>query len=103
MRLLLLIGLCIVGYYMLRRIISDQFSNKTPYGDRTASDPRHNRYGTHLPPPSDELVKDPICGIYFPKKEAYAVKMDGKMYYFCSNECRDRFIEQINQQEGTKK
>ncbi len=45
-------------------------------------------------PLADELVKDPVCGVYCPKKTAYKLKHQGHIYYFCSPQCREKFIEQ---------
>lgn len=41
----------------------------------------------------DEMVKDPVCGIYLPKKDALPVSSGGKTIYFCSPQCRQRFLE----------
>lgn len=40
------------------------------------------------------MVKDEICNTYLPKEEAIKEVFDGKEYYFCSNECRQKFLEQ---------
>ncbi len=46
----------------------------------------------------DVMVKDPECGIYFPRREGVVVKHGGNTLVFCSTACRDRFMEQ---QEGS--
>ncbi len=46
------------------------------------------------PPIDDVMVKDPVCGIYFPRREAVALKHNGQVYLFCSTDCRDRFLEE---------
>jgi YHS domain-containing protein len=43
-----------------------------------------------------ELVEDPVCHTYCPKNEALTAGMDGKSYYFCSEECKRKFIEKNN-------
>lgn len=43
-----------------------------------------------------ELVEDPVCHTYCPKNEALMAGMDGKSYYFCSEECKKKFIEENN-------
>jgi uncharacterized protein len=40
------------------------------------------------------MVKDPICGIYFPRREGVELRHGGQIYIFCSAVCRDRFLEQ---------
>ena len=48
------------------------------------------------PPITDELVQDPVCGIYCPKRDALSLNRQGKTYYFCSDKCRQEFKEKIN-------
>ena len=50
--------------------------------------------GTRDPRIDDVMVKDPVCGIYFPQREGVELKHDGQMYVFCSGTCRDRFVEE---------
>ena len=40
-----------------------------------------------------EMVKDEFCGVYLPKEEALKVEIEGKAYYFCSQECKDAFLK----------
>ena len=42
----------------------------------------------------DEMIKDPICGSYFPKRDAVTIENDGRRLRFCSQKCRDRYIDQ---------
>jgi uncharacterized protein len=43
--------------------------------------------------PSGLMVKDETCDTYLPKEEAIVEKADGREYYFCSQECRQKFLE----------
>ena len=39
------------------------------------------------------MVNDPICGVSFSEEKAGAIyDSQGESYYFCSPECRDRFL-----------
>ena len=40
----------------------------------------------------DVMVKDPVCEVYFPKRNGFRFKLGGKELYFCSKECRDKFV-----------
>jgi len=40
----------------------------------------------------DVMVKDPYCEVYFPKRNGVHLNINGKDLYFCSTECRDKFI-----------
>ncbi|MEG0012977.1 MAG: YHS domain-containing protein [Cellulosilyticaceae bacterium] len=49
-----------------------------------------------FPPVQDiekDLVTDPECGIELEKKDAYRIFKNGKEYFFCSWECREKFLE----------
>lgn len=39
----------------------------------------------------DEMIQDPFCGKYFPKRESIRRTIKGKDYFFCSNSCADQF------------
>ena len=42
----------------------------------------------------DEMIKDPVCGSYFPRRDAVTMEIRGRTLLFCSTECRDRYIEE---------
>jgi len=50
--------------------------------------------------PIKELVNDTICGKELEKKDTYRVFKDEKEYFFCSWECREKFLEQYTKEEG---
>ena len=39
------------------------------------------------------MVKDESCSMYLPRAEAVRVVRNGREYFFCSDECRDKFFE----------
>lgn len=44
-------------------------------------------------PQPKELVEDEICHQSIEKEKAYRVLKDGKEHFFCSWECRQKFLE----------
>ena len=40
----------------------------------------------------DEMVQDPQCKTYVPKRDARRKVIDGVEHYFCSRECEEKFI-----------
>jgi uncharacterized protein len=40
----------------------------------------------------DVMIKDPICGAYFPQRTAVVWNGPGEPLLFCSAECRDRYL-----------
>lgn len=47
----------------------------------------------------DVLVQDPWCKTYVPRRQALSLEHDGEVSYFCSKECRDRFLAEKGQAE----
>ena len=46
------------------------------------------------PPPGgviDEMVQDPFCKTYIPRREAIHKVVRGQDFFFCSQECAERF------------
>ncbi len=39
----------------------------------------------------DEMVQDPVCKTYIPRREAVKRAIHGKVYYFCSDQCAAKF------------
>lgn len=40
----------------------------------------------------DVMVKDPVCEVYFSKRNGVRFKLGGEELYFCSKNCRDKYI-----------
>lgn len=38
-----------------------------------------------------EMVQDPFCKTYIPRNEACRIVLNGKEYFFCSQECAEKF------------
>ncbi|WP_462324996.1 transcriptional regulator [Desulfoplanes sp.] len=41
------------------------------------------------------MVKDPICGTYVPKDTDIRVKNGNEVHCFCSYECRDKYVDEL--------
>jgi hypothetical protein len=39
-----------------------------------------------------ELIRDPQCGTYFLTQRGVETKIGGRSVYFCSTECRDKYL-----------
>ena len=81
MRLLIIIGVAYLAYRALKSwMLQNVSTEKTVNGETTGEI-------------DDVMIKDPFCQVYFPKRNGVHLKADDKDLYFCSKECRDRFIE----------
>jgi uncharacterized protein len=65
---------------------------KTWLGGSASS--RQDHVDSHNPNQVDDvMIKDPVCGAYFPKRNAVTLNKGGRTIHFCSTECRDRYID----------
>jgi YHS domain-containing protein len=55
--------------------------------------PKKTVYNTTAAQMDDVMIQDPFCEIYFPKKDGVHLRINGKDLYFCSEDCRDKFLE----------
>ncbi len=86
LRILLILFLLLVIYWAGRSLWRDL---KEGLRSQRAS----SKASSSSPPAvTDKLVKDPICGVYCARKEAYTAIWKGRVYYFCSEECRQKFL-----------
>ena len=53
-------------------------------------------------PASRTLVQDPVCGGYVAPDAGVALRLEGRAHRFCSTECRDRYVAEL-QSTGEKK
>lgn len=76
-RLLLIIALLTVLYFLLRQVIRG-FRNKD-VGDR----------GTYVD--QDQMVEDPVCHTFVPRRNAVIETVSGQTHCFCSKQCAAAF------------
>ncbi len=43
----------------------------------------------------EEMVEDPNCKVFVQKGRAIKARIGSQTYYFCSKECRDKYIEKL--------
>ena len=77
-RLILLIFFLLILYYVLHFLIKDIPSLRKTR-DRK-SEP-------------EELVQDPYCQTYIPKRSALKKRIAGRDYYFCNRDCLKRYLK----------
>lgn len=40
------------------------------------------------------MVHDPVCGMEIDISKAEKTEYEGKIYYFCSTSCKDKFLQE---------
>jgi uncharacterized protein len=48
--------------------------------------------GSRGPTYAVKLVRDPVCGTFVPPTTALSVSAGGNTHYFCSEECRRKYV-----------
>ena len=81
MRLLIIIGLIYVAYRVLKSKFA-QMGPEKPLGRDVSG------------AIDDVMVKDPQCGVYFPRRTGVHLSWKGQDLYFCSEACRDRYRQE---------
>lgn len=71
--------------YILYRLIKGLTQASPP--QRGGPDP------SSRPTITDEMVIDPACRVYIPKREALTAQVGGETLYFCSRECMDAYCK----------
>ncbi len=46
------------------------------------------------------MIKDPVCGTFVPKDTDIRVKQGSDVHCFCSYECRDTYVKQLEEKQG---
>ncbi len=77
------IFIAVAGYILYRLFMNDQ---------KKKSEETKKEKDTLIA--NGELVQDPVCQTYIEPDSAVTVKSGDDRYYFCSYECRDKFIQQ---------
>ena len=67
--------------YLLYRICRSFFGPKSP-----PSVPVRKEGG------GEDLVQDPVCGVYIPESSAYKATLDGRTAFFCSRRCYEKLL-----------
>lgn len=82
-RLILVVLLLTVLYFLLRQMFR---GFKTPIRDS-----RKNSSTQAQNEEQDQMLEDPVCHIFVPKRIAVIEMIGGREYCFCSQECAVRF------------
>ncbi len=80
-RFLLILALFVILYFLVRRAIRE-FKH------------RHFPDAGQLGDP-DQMVQDPVCHTFVPRKIAFVETIGGQTYCFCSRDCAAAFQERL--------
>ena len=80
LRLLILIFFAYIAYRLVRKYIAAPTQNRESSAEGGAI---------------DEMVQDPACKTYIPKRTALKRVVAGREYFFCSRECAEKFEREM--------
>lgn len=78
-----------LALYCLYKLISSDFLKKQKKSEAEDKEEMERKIKC------GELVKDPECGAYVDVENSISVKDGDKINYFCSYECRDKFLKKL--------
>ncbi len=78
--------IAILIYILYRLIVGPR---KQPKGSSTIKDGHDQGEKRQV---EDVLVEDPVCHTYIPQKQSLVLQHKGKAVHFCSEKCRESFL-----------
>lgn len=84
-----------VFLYVLYRLLTGGWKKKF-------ARPKRPRQQTDELVADDQLVEDPVCHIYIPKRQAIVLQEKNTSVFFCSEQCRKMYCDahKTNRQEN---
>jgi YHS domain-containing protein len=82
-RLLLIAGLLILLYFLIRSVISERVGRRDAGGGPLMED-------------RNKMVQDPVCKVFVPRGMAVTAEIGGQTYLFCSRDCARIFQKQLS-------
>ena len=80
MKLLIIL---VVGYFCYRAMKNWMMSGSPPPDEVSSASAGEI---------DDVMIQDPVCGVYFPKGSSVGLQYKGEELFFCSQECKAKFI-----------
>jgi YHS domain-containing protein len=79
-RFLLILALLTIFYFLVRRAIREFKQRHLDQEGRSID--------------QDQMVQDPVCHTFVPRKIAFVERIGGQTYCFCSRQCAAAFAQQ---------
>lgn len=79
----------IAAIWIVWKLFANDFRKRKTVAEKEAKEEQDRRVA------AGEMVRDPECGVYVAIDDSISVKDGQKIYYFCSYECRDKFLKKL--------
>jgi len=73
-----------IAFWFVQRLLGSLLGVGKGRQARKAPDPGRSK--------PNQMVKDPVCGMYLDHRLALALEVKGDTFYFCSQECRSKYL-----------
>ena len=83
MRLIILAILVYLLYLFIKKFTSTKKQQSQEFG-----------YWKNGGQVEDEMIKDPQCNTYYPKKDMIQYTLDDEVLFFCSEDCKNKYLEE---------
>lgn len=83
---LIFLGLAL---YVVYKLFAKDFLKKREQEDKEKQEEQDRKIA------AGEMAKDPECGTYVLPDDSISVKDGERVFYFCSYECRDKFLQRL--------
>lgn len=83
MKPIIILLLIFFGVKLLRKSLTKKIASKAPSQREEVAGKQHAG--------GEEMVLDPVCKSYVPITSAILLKTGGRVEYFCSDECREKY------------
>lgn len=81
----------ILAGYVLYRLFANDLNKKKKDNKQESAAEMERKVA------AGEMVKDPECGAYVAVDSSVSVRDGDKVYRFCSYECRDKFLQRLEE------
>lgn len=78
-----------LAIYVLYKLVSNDFFRKKKVQEK------EEKADTERKVQAGEMARDPECGTYVDIDSSISVRDGEKKYYFCSYDCRDKFLKRL--------
>lgn len=78
-----------LALYVLYKLFANDFVKKKKENEKRSREDEEKKIAC------GEMVKDPECGAYVAVDDSISVRDGKQVYYFCSYDCRDKFLERL--------
>ena len=83
--------LFLIVFFFLKKLFSTIFSS----GRQQRQNVPRDSAGNNPLVKRDQVEKDPVCGMFVAREAAVMLKTGDGDRYFCSEECREKFLEKV--------